>query len=239
MMSRYFILNDKKSSDFNVALPKEFSFESSSPTVDFIKIPGLDGELAVNNKSLSNVKRKLTCGVINRNKESYHSIHEKLSDWLSIDGWTDFFYSDDELYTYKVLISDSFNLERIQKNFLKLEIELTFKPVKYLKSELNPKIITSGTIIKNTKNLDAKPLIEIEGQGDVTLTINNQKITVKSLDKHIALDCQSQTARQGSQNVSKKVYANSYPVLKKGENKISWTGNVTKCTVTTRLGARI
>lgn len=239
LMARFFTINGKKSSDLNIALPKEFTFESSDSSTEFVEVPGMVGELALESKSLKNVKRKLSCGVINRSKRSYHEVWEDISDWLAITGWSDLTYSDDPLYVYKGLVSESFTLVRVQQNFFKLEIEITLKPIKYLKSELAPKVITNGTVITNKKKIDCKPLLVIEGMGDVSISISNQKLDIKSLDKIIELDCQNQTAMQGSSNVSKKVYGKNYPVLKKGDNKISWTGNITKVTITTRLGARI
>lgn len=90
----------------------------------------------------------------------------------------------------------------------------------------------------NPGTYKSAPRIKIEGAGDVVLTIGTQIVEINGLEDGIIVDSElgdcfdlTQTALLNSKVT---LMDDSFPMLAPGANIISWTGDVTKITITPR-----
>ena len=113
-----------------------------------------------------------------------------------------------------------------------LSIKLDMQPFRYPK-DVAPVVLTSAGTIENIGTVYSEPVIEIEGSGDVSLTIG-QKTMYLTINTKATIDC-----RQGKQNIYNATGAIQNTLRKRGgffeipvgNTGITYTGNVSKVTI--------
>lgn len=85
---------------------------------------------------------------------------------------------------------------------------------------------TRDFIIYNNGTIEAKPILKLYGSGDITITINNNNITIKNLDEYVVIDSEMMNCYKGTELRNNKMIGD-FPVLKVGENNFSYLGNLT------------
>ena len=103
----------------------------------------------------------------------------------------------------------------------------------------NDAIITvSPHTIPNPGTAESAPKIKIEGTGDVVLTIGTQIVEIDGLEDGIIIDSELgdcfNLTESALLNGKVTLMDDDFPTLTPGANIISWTGNVTKITITPR-----
>lgn len=81
-------------------------------------------------------------------------------------------------------------------------------------------------IIYNNGTIEAKPILKLYGSGDITITINNNNVTIKNLDEYVIIDSEMMNCYKGTELRNNKMIGD-FPILKVGENKFSYIGNLT------------
>lgn len=117
--------------------------------------------------------------------------------------------------------------------FRKANITLRVQPFKYDYEEIEMRytnVIEQRISITNDGNYTAKPIITIEGEGMVVLSVNDTVIcdyTFPEGENTVILDSQKQDAYLDSiKNLRNRQMGGEFPILKKGLNVISWSGTV-------------
>ena len=113
-----------------------------------------------------------------------------------------------------------------------LTIKLTMQPFRYPKS-VAPVVLTSAGTIDNIGTVYSEPIIEIEGDGDISITIGNKTMYL-SLKNKVTVDC-----RQGRQNIYNATGSIQNTLRKRGgffeipvgRSGVTFTGNVRKVTI--------
>ena len=121
------------------------------------------------------------------------------------------------------------------QRFLRYRVaSVTFRvqPFKYDRVEVvREETGRTSMIVENRGNVNAKPLITITGSGTVELKVNSDipicTYTFPSTDTSVVLDCEKQDAYLGGV-LKNRHMTGEFPVLPKGNNTLSWSGNVTK-----------
>ena len=95
-----------------------------------------------------------------------------------------------------VFYADLLDTEITQKGMYgwELAIKLDMQPFRYQKTS-TPVVLTSVGTIDNIGTVYSEPIIDIEGSGDVSLTIG-QKTMYLTVNNKVTIDC-----RQGKQNI--------------------------------------
>lgn len=158
-----------------------------------------------------------------------------LNDWLVNIKDNKLIFGEDKEFYYVVKtveLDSEFNRTLVELG----ECQVTFivEPFRRKLNELNPIPITSGRIIHNDGAVAAKPIIRIEGEGYVVLNVNEQQIKV-NVSKHLTIDTERQLCYRDDGTYQNTNISGEYPLLEKGENKITWTtkGTVDKVTIMT------
>ena len=114
----------------------------------------------------------------------------------------------------------------------KIDVKLIMQPFRYQKS-VEPVVLTaSGTVI-NPGTIYSEPIIEIEGDGDISITIG-RKTMYLTIKTKATIDC-----RQGKQNIYNATGAVQNTLRKRGgfleiptgKIGVSFTGTVRKITI--------
>lgn len=113
-----------------------------------------------------------------------------------------------------------------------LAIKLDMQPFRYPKS-VAPVVLTSAGTIDNIGTVYSEPIIEIEGSGDVSLTIGRKTMHL-TVNNKATIDC-----RQGKQNIFNANGAVQNTLRKRGGffeipvgiSGVTYTGDVRKVTI--------
>ena len=140
-----------------------------------------------------------------------------------------FGYQPDSLF-YAEYISASYH--RNGPHAYTLDIKLLMHPFRYPKS-VAPVVLTNAGTIENIGTVYSEPIVEIEGNGDVSLTIGRKTMHL-TVNNKATIDC-----RQGKQNIFNASGAVQNTLRKRGgffeipvgSNGVTFTGNVRKVTI--------
>ena len=113
-----------------------------------------------------------------------------------------------------------------------LAIKLDMQPFRYQKNS-EPVVLTSPGTITNPGSVYSEPIIDIEGSGDVSLTIG-QKTMYLTVNNKVTIDC-----RHGKQNIYNATGAVQNTLRKRGgffeiptgNSGVTFTGNIRKVTI--------
>lgn len=119
------------------------------------------------------------------------------------------------------------DIESILNRFGRATIEFVCKPQRFLKSGETARTFTAAGTLTNITRMDALPVITVYGSGAGTVTVNDIVVTISEIDGYIVLDSEMMDAYKGTINKNPYISAVEFPVLKAGNNSISFTGGVT------------
>ena len=220
-----FIYNGRSTKDFNLRIINEVSHELSSYDIETEVVPGRDGVLLLDNQRLKPVERAFPLRLID---DVYQSTTE-IAEWLGVKGWHDLEFSWDEGYIYQATVINTISISEVLKQLGKLQVVFLVHPIKYFKDNSKITVIKWGTVI-NRGNVEAKPLIELAGSGNTTITINGRRTVLEDVQGSITLDMKNRMVYKGNLSAWEKVVREEgsvFPHLDVGNNSISWTGDFT------------
>ncbi|BDR67198.1 hypothetical protein K144312032_14260 [Clostridium tetani] len=155
---------------------------------------------------------------------------DDIKQWLTGSG--EVIFSNEPDRYYKARIINKLDLARVLEKFHSGIIQFDCQPFGY---DLNNNliIIDKPISIYNEGTYESQPYMKIFGTGDVSLNINNKVIKLKNIIDYIELDSEIMECYKEHQNCNNRM-TGEFPILKVGENKISWTGNVNKIEIKPR-----
>lgn len=105
-------------------------------------------------------------------------------------------------------------------------LTLTVAPFRYVDDNEWISLV-AGDDIYNDHTRYSKPLFEIKGTGNITLTVNGSTFTINGLNSNqtVYIDSQRHITYSGSTLITGKTDG-KYPLLNIGRNSVSWTGTV-------------
>lgn len=238
-MSAYFEYKGIKSTDMYLRILNEISFPSPEADIEFVEIMGKDGELAIDNDRLKGVNFSIPCSLHLPENKTIEEAATEISNWLKNDiGWHPLRFSSSPKYEYIAMCYEQFDVEETLKQFGKTVITFRLKPYKRFVGEKSI-VLSNGQTIVNEGTRIAKPLIYIEGHGDITFKNNGKDwLMLTGVDGHITVDSESMNVYRGNVVQFTKMKSHLkplFPVLENGNNRIEWTGDVTKVEITPRF----
>lgn len=227
---KYFLMfNSISSEDLGIKIVSRPQIPIPEREVELIKIEGRSGSLSEDLGTYKDITITVEFNFIDR--KNINDKIRKIAYWINNVNDNKLFFSDDLEYFYNVLKVNSGDI--VRELSIKGSFNLNFicSPFKYLNEENEE----SGIIIERPMNIlspslscDSQPILTIYGSGDITLTINGTDILLKSIDESIVINSEIQEAYSNTfENLNYKMYGR-FPILKNGENIISWIGNVNK-----------
>src|SRR3712207_4759907 len=101
------------------------------------------------------------------------------------------------------------------------------------KYAVKEKIITitkNNSTIYNEGTFQSKPVIKVYGSGDIKLKINDDEVTMKKVEEYVTIDSVLKDCYKDDELKNGDMIG-EFPVLKIGENVVSFSGNVSKVEV--------
>ena len=237
----YFEYKGIRSSDMGIRIESKNVFSGPEYEVDFLSIPGRDGDLIsgsgrfpnvqvtysvfVPAKTVSELSQKITAikAWLYSGLNTYHT----LSDTYD----TEFFRH--AVYAGKLDIEDELNRIGI------FTISFSCKPFRY--NEAGTDTITlgaSGETLMNPYPFTSRPHLRIEGSGSGTLTIQSEGSNAiwnfTSIDEYIEVDSDQMNFYKGAEPKNDTVSGDGFPLLYPGENAISYNGGITSVAIIPR-----
>lgn len=161
--------------------------------------------------------------------ERFSDLATLVEKFKAVGNQLEFSYQPDSVY-----YADLIDTEITPKGMYgwELAIKLDMQPFRYQKNS-EPVVLTSPDTITNPGSVYSEPVVEIEGSGDVSLTIG-QKTMHLTVNTKATIDC-----RQGKQNIYNATGAIQNTLRKRGgffeiptgNSGVTFTGNVRKVTI--------
>ena len=198
--------------------------------VETVKVPGRDGELTLSGMpSYEAMVLECECMVPSVDKIS------AAAAWLT--GRGDLVLGNDPDYAYDAQVIDEIRFEKILRGHAHRRFTVPFlcQPLKKkAATEPNIELTAPGTVV-NIGHVPSRPLIKIQGSGNVVLAVGAYSLAITGISTSILIDSDlgMATNAAGTVNESYKV-AGAWPLLVVGNNAVGWTGAVTKVTITPR-----
>ena len=196
--------------------------------VETVKVPGRDGELTLSGTpSYEAMVLECECMVPSVDKIS------AAAAWLT--GRGDLVLGNDPDYAYDAQVIDEIRFEKILRGHAHRRFTVPFlcQPLKKkATTEPNIELTAPGTVV-NIGHVPSRPLIKIEGSGNVVLAVGAYSLSITDISTSILIDSDLGMATAGTVNESYKV-SGAWPLLVVGNNAVGWTGTVSKVTITPR-----
>lgn len=222
----YLIINGFNTSTIPHSVVTDFGIsECAEPkTSEIVDIYGMNGSYRVLDGSYKSYER--TVSFYLPKLIDISTIVEKFHDGKNE---IEFGYQPDSLF-YAEYVSASYH--RNGPHAYTLDVKLLMHPFRYLKN-VTPVVLTSSGTISNPGSVYSEPVIDIEGDGDISLTIG-RKTMYLAIKTKATIDC-----RQGKQNIYNANGAVQNTLRKRGgffeispgNSGIAFVGNVRKVTI--------
>lgn len=229
--SNVFYFNDSSSADHGVRLMNVFIPPISAERGEAETPPGRNGELWMGEECYNPVPIKLQC----RTRKSKRN---DISGWLNKSG--NLRFSSAPGFEFKGRISKQIEFKQITADsdaLVEFTVQITLQPFGYVyPAKPAQEITTSGGTITNPGTAYSQPEIKVTGNGEITLVVNGYSIDVRNLTDGVIIDCELLDTFNLTKTAlfNGDVVMDEFPVLRPGENIITWTGSVTKVEITPR-----
>jgi len=226
----YFEYGGQRSTEFDLRISANNTEASPEHDLTFVPVPGRDGELTEDNKRLSSFNKPIYVTI--QSNENIEEMAHKINQWLKTDiRYKELKKSWDPDFTYRAIIYEYFDIQDILPKFGRVPLPFRWHPIKYHNNGLEQMTLVNGQTLMNPSIRYSKPIIYIEGTGDITMQLNgNDWCLLRSVDQALIIDSEMETAKRDKRPQNDKLrdveHTDLYPLLVPGENTITWTGNV-------------
>ena len=221
----YMIINGFNTSTIPHCVVTDFGeIEAAKPHAESVDVYGLNGSYRVLDGSYESYERTISFYV-----PKLLDISTILDKFQPKENVIEFSY---QLGSYFYADFSGATYNRNGMHAWKIDVKLIMQPFRYQKS-VDPVVLTASGTINNLGTIYSEPIIEIEGDGDISLTIG-RKTMYLTIKTKATIDC-----RQGKQNIYNATGAVQNTLRKRGgfleiptgKVGVSFTGTVRKITI--------
>ena len=134
---------------------------------------------------------------------------------------------------YKARIANQIPFEKILRGNPHRSFAVNFRcspPFWYVNNPAEVTISNGSAVVVNPGSVYAEPIIHVYGSGDATLIVNDSFVELEGIEDGIILNSVIQEAYQGETLLNEHMEG-EFPVLKPGNNLVSWTGDVSRVVI--------
>ena len=222
------IINNQNTKHLGFALVGRPNVPSANKKYESIEVDGRDGSLT-RFICYKDLKFSLTFNVLFQSdiKQKLREIKGVLAQAGTLS------FDDSPNFYYKIKQAQISETESVIKASGVFSVDFVAEPFDYQKTS-SAAYTTKPISLTNQTTAEALPIIKIYGTGTVVLNVNGIGITLTGLTSLIVLDSELQEAYTGlTTNMNSSMNGN-FPILRTGNNTITWTGMVTKVEIDPR-----
>lgn len=229
-----FVFNGESSADFGLVVSEAPNFEKAGRKSSTFDIPGRNGSIIFQQNAWNDVTRTYKVWLATDNAYELPEKVNAFTAWLnSVTGYQRLEDSFEPEIFRLAYFNGGANVSNNLMQYGEATISFTCRPERFYKSGEQEQDLTAGDIYNPTR-FEAKPLIHLEGSGNIGVTIGS-KTMVANVADYINIDCERMNAyRLPSENRNNKI-AGTFPTLEAGVNVVSLSGTVTKATIIPRF----
>lgn len=214
------IFNDKSSLDLGIEIIKRPEIPSPQPIYNSYDIPGKNGK-EYELEGYEDIEIEVDFNFIDR--ETMYERFLECKRWINTIKDNKLIFSDNPGVFYKVNYATITSNERVFKVIGKFTITFNCEPFAYEFEGQNEIEIINEAMIFNHGDFESKPIIKIIGEGLVTINLNDEIIKV-NLGGDIIIDSYLELSYKEDKSPQNSNIQGRYPILKLGENNISYSG---------------
>ncbi len=214
--------------DIGVSIVRRSPAILANKNINVINRVGADGDLYEDLGGRKDIIIPVECNFISDNPKE---VFRRVKHWLNNIEDNKLIFTDDPGWFYKVVNVEIGQMDVKFKRKGEFTINFTCRGWQYSLDGDEFLEIENNTMLYNEYDL-AKPELYIEGNGEITITINNNKFKVMVKD-YLYIDSELEIAYREKTDCL-NIDDGDYPVLTYGENNISFTGNVSKIEIKPR-----
>lgn len=222
------LFNGKKSSYYGLLVSEYPTIPSINEDVEEIEIEGRSGSLLIKKGTYKN--RELNIKFKMLDSEYFWSRFKKAESWLSDISDNRLFYDrKDRCFIVKRVIFGDISKE------LKLygEFEVTFILEPFLEdiSPFSKTWLENEYVITNQGDFEALPELTLYGNGNIQVQINDDVFTINNVVDEVTINSKLMICFGKDKENKLLDMIGNFPTLKKGDNEIIVSSNVTKTSI--------
>lgn len=212
--------------DFGICVAKRPPITSPQRNIEYIEIPGRNGALKVDDETYKDIVIPVECWF---KSKDIPGKTEEIKQWLD-GGEGPLIFSNQPDRFYIAHVSDQFDIAQEMKRFGQFQLNFRCRPFKYAVDNHPITLASPGALI-SPGNQPSEPIIQVNGSGNITLTINSISVLLSNVSGHVTIDSILKDAYKDT-TLKNNDMTGDFPMLRPGENTISWTGTVTTLEIT-------
>ena len=227
MMADWFAWNGVKCTDYGIHVLTHPAISRPKERVTTQVVPGRCGTLTITEGDCIYDEFIASCECIAPNPASIPAF----SAWLHGPGVV--MFGNRPTGFYYARVNNQIDFETVVRGRLQRKFTVNFRcqPFLYLLG-VEIIVLTSFGQIVNQGTVFAEPVITVEGTGDIDLTIGDVMLGIAGLASSITIDVPQRLAYKDGINLTGSLTGDEWPTLPVGATTITWTGNVTRFTIT-------
>lgn len=232
-MDNGFIFGDRATWDFPIMKVEKYpSARSGIRKYQTYSVPGRNGDLHIDEGAFQNYTQPYEC-YYHTDRMTNETAHEVKAWLLGYAGYRRLIDAYDPTHYRLATVLDELEIQNILNAYGRFTVNFNCDPRSFLISGDYPQTFTAPGVLRN-EGFPALPVITVYGAGDGTLTVGSRTVQIFDLEENITLDCETENAYRGSQNLNSKISAPEFPTLLHGDNPISWSGGVERVEIIPR-----
>lgn len=205
-----------------------------APDRDYSKeeIPGRNGDLTIDNGRWKNADVTYSCGIGVDFDNNFSAFRSFLASCTGYGRLEDSYHPDEfRLARVKEGIRPDVFMNGKAGTF---DVVFDCKPQRFLKTGETDVAFTSSGSIVNPTRYDARPMLRVYGTG--SFTVGGTTMVITSANSYTDIDCDIEDCFKGATNCNGNVQLSSggFPVLKPGNNGVTFLGSITRIIITPR-----
>lgn len=239
------IFNGINSRDLGVEVETFPAYEYPEKEYQVYHVLGRNGDIIIDTDTYKNVPRTYRINAATFDRVEYYKLSNSIVSWLtSASGYARLEDSYEPEYYRLAYYKDSGSISNIFNEAGQATIKFICKPQRYLKSGDVPVEFTQASAIQNRTNFKSRPLIKVTktyNSDTGTVTIGSYSFNVLAgsattlyVDSELQDAYTTDPTEPTNQNGYISLNNGDFPMLVPGLNNISFTGDLTKVTITPR-----
>lgn len=235
-MSKRINFNFSDNLDKNIVIIKGPNLSINNENYEEINVQGRNGSLIVKDGTYKNKILSFELGILSESKQDLLNKIDEIIEWLTKIEDNKLFYDREDRY-YIVKHIEFADIENKRYLFGKFTVNFICEPFYYDLNEY-PLTLTTHETLFYKGTVPGECNIKIYGSGNIQLTINSETVQINNVNEYVELDSKLLLCLNKDKTSKSRDMIGHFPLLIRGSNTISWTGNVSKIEILPRTAYR-